>query len=109
MFTDNLSSETFSSLKVKSDTPLLEFILAISSSFSYLKVKSPVELGREVAKFTTLLNLCNFLKVSPNYIFSDLLTFEELINASEKLKLVKKILFNVITLTIFIFFKFIIH
>ena len=36
-----------------------------------------IENGRNVGSITTLLNLCNFLKVSPNYIFADLLTFEE--------------------------------
>ncbi len=36
-----------------------------------------IENGRNVGSITTILNLCNFLKVSPNYIFSDLLTFKE--------------------------------
>lgn len=36
-----------------------------------------IENGRNIGSIPTLLNLCNFLKVSPNYIFSDLLTFEE--------------------------------
>ena len=36
-----------------------------------------IDLLRNIGSITTLLNLCNFLKVSPNYIFSDLLTFKE--------------------------------
>ena len=36
-----------------------------------------IENGRNIGSIPTLLNLCNFLKVSPNYIFSDLLTFKE--------------------------------
>ena len=36
-----------------------------------------IENGRNIGSIPTLLNLCNFLKVSPNHIFSDLLTFEE--------------------------------
>lgn len=36
-----------------------------------------IENGRNIGSITTLLNLCNFLKVSPNYIFRDLLDFAE--------------------------------
>ena len=36
-----------------------------------------IENGRNIGSIPTLLNLCNFLKISPNYVFSDLLTFEE--------------------------------
>lgn len=36
-----------------------------------------IENGRNIGSIPTLLNLCNFLEISPNYIFSDLLTFEE--------------------------------
>ena len=36
-----------------------------------------IENGRNVGSVTTLLNLCNFLKVSPNTIFSELLDFKE--------------------------------
>lgn len=33
--------------------------------------------GRNIGSIPTLLNLCNFLKITPNYLFSDLLTFQE--------------------------------
>ena len=36
-----------------------------------------IENGRNIGSIPTLLNLCNFLKLSPNYIFAELLTFEE--------------------------------
>ncbi len=36
-----------------------------------------IENGRNIGSIPTLLNLCNFLKLSPNYLFSELLTFEE--------------------------------
>ena len=36
-----------------------------------------IENGRNVGSIPTLLNICNFLKISPNYIFSELLTFKE--------------------------------
>ena len=36
-----------------------------------------IENGRNIGSVPTLLNLCNFLKISPNYLFSELLTFEE--------------------------------
>lgn len=36
-----------------------------------------IENGRNIGSIPTLLNLCNFLKITPNYLFSDLLTFEE--------------------------------
>ena len=36
-----------------------------------------IENERNIGSIPTLLNLCNFLKISPNYVFSDLLTFEE--------------------------------
>ena len=36
-----------------------------------------IENGRNIGSVPTLLNLCNFLKITPNYLFSELLTFEE--------------------------------
>lgn len=36
-----------------------------------------IENGRNIGSIPTLLNLCNFLKITPNYLFSDLLTFQE--------------------------------
>lgn len=36
-----------------------------------------IENGRNIGSIPTLLNLCNFLKISPNYLFSDLLDFQE--------------------------------
>lgn len=36
-----------------------------------------IENGRNIGSIPTLLNLCNFLKISPNHLFSELLTFEE--------------------------------
>lgn len=36
-----------------------------------------IENGRTLGSITTLLNLCNFLKVSPNTLFSELLDFKE--------------------------------
>lgn len=36
-----------------------------------------IENGRNVGSVPTLLNLCNFLKVSPNKLFGGLLEFEE--------------------------------
>ena len=36
-----------------------------------------IENGRNIGSIPTLLNLCNFLKLSPNFIFAELLTFEE--------------------------------
>lgn len=36
-----------------------------------------IENGRNIGSIPTLLNLCNFLKITPNYLFSDLLTFKE--------------------------------
>ncbi|MBP3831170.1 MAG: helix-turn-helix transcriptional regulator [Clostridia bacterium] len=36
-----------------------------------------IENGRNIGSVPTLLNLCNFLKISPNTLFSDLLNFEE--------------------------------
>ena len=36
-----------------------------------------IENGRNVGSVPTLLNLCNFLKVSPNKLFGELLEFEE--------------------------------
>lgn len=36
-----------------------------------------VENGRNIGSIPTLLNLCNFLEISPNYLFSELLTFKE--------------------------------
>lgn len=36
-----------------------------------------IENGRNLGSITTLLNICNFLKISPNSLFSDLLDFKE--------------------------------
>ena len=36
-----------------------------------------IENGRNIGSVPTLLNLCNFLKISPNFLFSELLTFKE--------------------------------
>ena len=36
-----------------------------------------IENGRNIGSVPTLLNLCNFLSISPNYLFNELLTFEE--------------------------------
>ena len=36
-----------------------------------------IENGRNIGSVTTILNLCNFLKVSPNSLFSELLNFKE--------------------------------
>lgn len=33
--------------------------------------------GRNIGSIPALLNLCNFLKITPNYLFSDLLTFQK--------------------------------
>ena len=36
-----------------------------------------IENGRNIGSLPTLLNLCNFLIISPNYLFEELLTFKE--------------------------------
>ncbi len=36
-----------------------------------------IENGRNIGSVPTLLNLCNFLEISPNCLFSELLTFQE--------------------------------
>ena len=36
-----------------------------------------LENGRNIGSVPTLLNLCNFLNISPNFLFSELLTFKE--------------------------------
>lgn len=36
-----------------------------------------IENGRNVGSVPTLLNLCNFLSISPNFLFSELLTYKE--------------------------------
>ena len=36
-----------------------------------------LENGRNISSVPTLLNLCNFLNISPNFLFSELLTFKE--------------------------------
>lgn len=36
-----------------------------------------IENGRNIGSVTTLLNLCNFLKISPNTLFAELLDFKE--------------------------------
>lgn len=36
-----------------------------------------IENGRNIGSITTLLNICNFLQVSPNTLFAELLDFKE--------------------------------
>ena len=36
-----------------------------------------IENGRNIGSIPTLLNICNFLEISPNNLFSELLTFKE--------------------------------
>lgn len=36
-----------------------------------------IENGRNIGSLPTLLNICNFLQISPNYLFEELLTFKE--------------------------------
>ena len=36
-----------------------------------------LENSRNIGSVPTLLNLCNFLNISPNFLFSELLTFKE--------------------------------
>lgn len=36
-----------------------------------------IENGRNIGSLPTLLNICNFLEISPNYLFEELLTFKE--------------------------------
>ena len=36
-----------------------------------------IENGKNVGSVPTLLNLCNFLEISPNFLFDELLTFKE--------------------------------
>ena len=36
-----------------------------------------IEKGRNIGSITTLLNICNFLQVSPNTLFAELLDFKE--------------------------------
>ena len=36
-----------------------------------------IENGRNIGSVPTLLNLCNFLKISPNTLFAELLDFKE--------------------------------
>ena len=36
-----------------------------------------IENGRNIGSVPTLLNLCNFMKVTPNTLFGELLTFDE--------------------------------
>ena len=36
-----------------------------------------IENGRNIGSIPTILNLCNFLEVTPNYLFSELITFKE--------------------------------
>ena len=50
-----------------------------------------IENGRNIGSITTLLNLCNFLKVSPNYIFRDLLDFAEETTDSKLEKMIKSL------------------
>ena len=50
-----------------------------------------LENGRNIGSVPTLLNLCNFLKVSPNYIFRDLLDFAEETTDSKLEKMIKSL------------------
>ena len=36
-----------------------------------------IENGRNIGSVTTILNICNFLQISPNSLFEDLLEFKE--------------------------------
>ena len=36
-----------------------------------------IENGRNIGSIPTILNLCNFLEVTPNYLFSELIPFKE--------------------------------
>ena len=36
-----------------------------------------IENGRNIGSLPTLLNICNFLEISPNFLFEELLTFKE--------------------------------
>ena len=36
-----------------------------------------IENGRNIGSLPTLLNICNFLEISPNFLFAELLTFKE--------------------------------
>ena len=36
-----------------------------------------IENGRNIGSVPTLLSICNFLEISPNYLFDELLTFKE--------------------------------
>ncbi len=49
-----------------------------------------IENGRNIGSIPTLLNLCNFLKVSPNALFSELLNFNEFSNDTLDTKLLKQ-------------------
>ena len=62
-----------------------------------------IENGRNIGSITTLLNICNFLQVSPNTLFAELLNFKEetldssLLNLTNQLsKKDKKILQDII-------------
>ena len=50
-----------------------------------------IENGRNVGSLPTLLNLCNFLEISPNYLFSELLTYQEKTLDSDLVELFKKL------------------
>lgn len=50
-----------------------------------------IENGRNVGSVPTLLNLCNFLKVSPNQLFGELLEFEDDTLDSTLTKYIQKI------------------
>ena len=43
----------------------------------YIDLLRNIENGRNIGSLPTLLNLCNFLEISPNYLFKELLTFKE--------------------------------
>lgn len=50
-----------------------------------------IENGRNIGSVPTLLNLCNFLKISPNTLFSELLDFKENTLDSTLLEQIKSI------------------
>ena len=49
-----------------------------------------IENGRNIGSITTLLNICNFLQVSPNTLFAELLDFKEETLDSSLLNLTKE-------------------
>lgn len=50
-----------------------------------------IENGRNIGSLPTLLNICNFLKISPNFLFSELLNFQEDTLDTKLLSYIKKL------------------